>query len=151
MVTSVYVCVCVFSKMCAGPTRRPVRAGPCCPAGTLTARRAAVLSLSTAAAEATGITLSQRSTACLCAAASVSPDLDRQLAASECRSFQSLVLSLTLTFTDRLSELSTSLQTFTAVHSVCFPVCSLSRLTLTYSLTVCLCVCVCLSDNKCLH
>lgn len=84
-------CVCVFSKMCAGPTQRPVRAGPCCPAGTLTARRAAVLSLSTAAAEATGITLSQRSTACLSAAASVSPDLDRQLARSECRSFQSLV------------------------------------------------------------
>ncbi len=65
--------VCVSSKMCAGPTQRPVHAGPCCPAGTLTARRATALSLSTAAAEATGITLSQRSTACLSAAASVSP------------------------------------------------------------------------------
>lgn len=61
------------SKMCAGPTQRLVHAGPCCPAGTLTARMVAVLSLSTVAAEATGITLSQRSTACLSAAASVSP------------------------------------------------------------------------------
>lgn len=59
--------------MCAGPTQRPARAGPCCPAGSLIARRAAAFSLSTAAAEATGITLSQRSTACLSAAASVSP------------------------------------------------------------------------------
>lgn len=59
-------------KTCAGPTQRPVRAGPCCPAGTLTARMAAAFSLSTAAAEATGITLSRRSTACLSAGASVS-------------------------------------------------------------------------------
>ena len=64
--------VCVFSKMCAGPMQRLVHAGPCCPAGTLTTKRAAVLSLSTAAAEATGITLTQRSTACLSAAVSVS-------------------------------------------------------------------------------
>lgn len=65
--------MCLSSKMCAGPMRRPVRAGPCCPAGSLTTRRGAVLSLSTAAAEATGITLTQRSTVCLSAAASVSP------------------------------------------------------------------------------
>lgn len=64
--------VCVSSKMCAGPVQRLVHAGPCCPAGTLTARRAAVLSLSTAAAEATGITLSPRNTACLSAEVSVS-------------------------------------------------------------------------------
>lgn len=71
-VTTVSVCM-LSSKMCAGPMQRPVRAGPCCPAGTLTVKRAAVLSLSTAAVGATGITLSQRSTAYLSAAASVSP------------------------------------------------------------------------------
>lgn len=71
-VTTVSVCV-LSSKMCAGPMQRLVRAAPCCPAGTLTAGRAAVLSLSTAAAGGTGITLSQRSTAYLSAAASVSP------------------------------------------------------------------------------
>ncbi|CAG06699.1 unnamed protein product, partial [Tetraodon nigroviridis] len=70
----VRVSVCMLSsKMCAGPMQRPVRAGPCCPAGTLTVKRAAVLSLSTAAVGATGITLSQRSTAYLSAAASVIP------------------------------------------------------------------------------
>lgn len=66
-------CVCVSFKMCAGPVQKLVHAGPCCPAGTLNDRRAAVCSLSTAAVEATGITLIQRSTACLSAAASVSP------------------------------------------------------------------------------
>lgn len=70
------------SKMCAGPMQRLVRAGPCCPAGSLTARRAPVLSLSTAAAGATGITLSQRSTAYLSAAASVSPACQQHLISS---------------------------------------------------------------------
>lgn len=59
----------LFFKRCAGPVRRLVRAGPCCRAGTLTGRRTAAFSLSMVAVEETGITLSQRSTACLCAAA----------------------------------------------------------------------------------
>lgn len=114
------VCVYVSSKMCAGPTQRLVRAGPCCPAGTLTARRAAVLSLSTAAAEATGITLSQRSTACLSAAASVSP-----AGSSECQGFSSPVFN---SHFYRLPDINSSWNVSRLVCSSSRPVSSTSDL-----------------------
>lgn len=86
---------------------------------------------------------------CLSVCSSVSKSWPRPAARSFWMPVVSISgLSLTLMFTDRLSELSASFQTFTNVHSVCFPVGFLSWLTFTYSLTVSVCVC---QTNICLH
>lgn len=119
--------------MCAGPVQRQVHAGRCCPAGTLTARRAAVFSLSTAAVEATGITLSQRRTACLSAAASVSPAWGSVSLAQ-----LPVVLSTTPHFfySPGLSQLSTSRKTSFRSFSLAVPL-----LCLTFSShSPCVCV-----------
>lgn len=150
-------CMCVSSKMCAGPMQRLVHAGPCCPAGTLTTRRAAVLSLSTAAAEATGITLSQRSTACLSAAASVSPADGGSLAWLPVVFISGL--SLTLTFTRRLSKLSNSCQILTAAQrflALCAPLPDVPYVSAPFLANLCffLTVFVCVSPSDkymCLH
>lgn len=65
--------VCVLYQKCVWRAQRRALAGRCCPAGTLSVRRAAARSLSMEAVEETAIILSLRSIVCLSAAACVSP------------------------------------------------------------------------------